>query len=497
MSEHPSRDDKTPAPDEFTPVPEAGVDPVGQAAAGAGATGADAGGAVVTLHLPDGSHWPVRRLPVVIGRTQDCDIRLPEGGQGGLHARLVLEEGGIVVEQIDPAVGVQVNGDPVNRAYLADADTLVCDDCEIRFEWHGIDQGTQPGAARRRRWVSVVGLGSLGLAAAILGAAGLVNWLGPDVEPPSEEAVPALDAERTDRLRPLAEGMAAAAVRETEQDDTVGDIAQAKAQAEQAPTAWIEASRAPAAAAIDPLPASPSETDIELEPSAAAGHAAGEAQRQGSTASAAADASERVARIGAAARSKGTALYRRGRAEAGASVMREAARRPLMQGTPDAQGLRWLAERIDQAESLYTQGLAEADADQPLAGKARLEAIAELEEDDLVMERDSQYRQRLRRSLARQLEARMETARDRGNSQSAYRWAHELQAVRYSGAAAKLQQRLDARASNRFEYAFQLEPVDIGNAARVWRQVTEIVPVSSPWHRKAAAKLEQYGYRVE
>jgi len=69
--------------------------------------------------------------------------------------------------------------------------------------------------------------------------------------------------------------------------------------------------------------------------------------------------------------------------------------------------------------------------------------------------------------------------------------------VRYSGAAAKLQQRLDERAADRFEYAYQLEPVDIGNAARVWREVTAIVPTSSQWHRKATAKLEQYGYRVE
>ncbi|MDZ7787367.1 MAG: FHA domain-containing protein [Halofilum sp. (in: g-proteobacteria)] len=425
----------------------------------------------MTLRDEDrGIATPVYRLPVTIGRGNECDVALDGAGPDGVYARMVAEEYGLVLERIRPAARMAVNRDDVDRAVLSNGDALYIDDRVFTLDWHELAPNEQPARTRNRRLATLMGLGTLALAGVIGGGAFLMDLLAPDVQAPTAEQVPALDIERTNRLNPLAEALAGAADWQPEHDR---DVDLTDVESSLPPTALIDRVRA----SWDKAYATPAE-------------AAPDSSAQ--TAPEPAPARPDVGAIGAAARGRGMRLYRDGAGERAARTMREVAQRSVMTGTPEARGLRWLAGRVDHGLDLYGTARGALGRDRLMVADERLDELAALEEEDLDLAEPSVYYNRLRGAVVDAMAASMHGAADAGKNLEAYRWADELLALREHEEARALQRRLDQKAAERFDFAYRLEPVDLGNAARVWREITDIVPEHSRWHRQAVAKLEQY-----
>lgn len=90
----------------------------------------DSGEALVYLSLlveqPSGEclQIPVNRSPFVIGRLRDCDLTLADKRISRRHARLCLDQGGIVIEDLGSRHGTVVNGEAVRRTRLAVGDRI-------------------------------------------------------------------------------------------------------------------------------------------------------------------------------------------------------------------------------------------------------------------------------------------------------------------------------------------------------------------------------------
>jgi hypothetical protein len=132
-----------------------------------------------------------------------------------------------------------------------------------------------------------------------------------------------------------------------------------------------------------------------------------------------------------------------------------------------------------------------------MAADGQLDELAGLERDDLKLTEPSVYYRRARNRLTDALVDRMRVAVAASNDWSAYRWAREVLELRDHARAKAVIERLDGAAEERFGTAHRLEPVDLMNAARLWRDVARMVPPLSPWHRRAVAKLDQYQRPVE
>ncbi len=114
----------------------------------------------------------------VIGRADDCDLRLQQEGVAAHHAAISQAADGLILSRLDPAGEVLLNGQPVERASLSSGDEIRIANCRFVLQAPGLrpQKVLTPDAARPRRrylfWLIVAGL----LAAA---AAWYSGWLQP------------------------------------------------------------------------------------------------------------------------------------------------------------------------------------------------------------------------------------------------------------------------------------------------------------------------------
>jgi predicted component of type VI protein secretion system len=127
-----------------------------------------ASGAVINQSFPLGTR-------TVIGRADDCDLRLQQEGVEGHHAEIVAHDGGLTVNRLDPSANVLVNGQAVESAELASGDEIRIANCRFLLQAPGLRPEkvlTAEVLSQRRSylpWLIVVGL---------LGAAAVAWYLG-------------------------------------------------------------------------------------------------------------------------------------------------------------------------------------------------------------------------------------------------------------------------------------------------------------------------------
>jgi DNA-binding winged helix-turn-helix (wHTH) protein len=87
-----------------------------------------------------GRRWPLDKTrPLMIGRSSDCDISLPDRQVSRYHARVSWRGDGYQVEDLGSKNGTHVNGQSVNEpAELADGDEL---QIALRFKLAFVDAG--------------------------------------------------------------------------------------------------------------------------------------------------------------------------------------------------------------------------------------------------------------------------------------------------------------------------------------------------------------------
>ncbi len=83
-------------------------------------------GAGLTVVNPSGnrSRVPIKTLPFVIGRQAGNHVVLRDNRISRTHAQIVLEDGRLVLEDLNSRHGVLVNGQPVQRHALANSDRI-------------------------------------------------------------------------------------------------------------------------------------------------------------------------------------------------------------------------------------------------------------------------------------------------------------------------------------------------------------------------------------
>src|SRR5688500_13937284 len=83
-------------------------------------------GVVMVMFRPDGQRrsFSVTRDMTVIGRREDCDLRIPLGDVSRKHCRLILDGDAIKVEDLGSSNGTYRNGERVQQAEIVAGDTL-------------------------------------------------------------------------------------------------------------------------------------------------------------------------------------------------------------------------------------------------------------------------------------------------------------------------------------------------------------------------------------
>jgi len=87
-----------------------------------------------------GRRWPLSRTrPLVIGRSDDCDISLPDRQVSRMHTKIVWVGDGYQVEDLDSKNGTHLNGQEVTRPMsLRDGDEI---QIALRFKLAFVDAG--------------------------------------------------------------------------------------------------------------------------------------------------------------------------------------------------------------------------------------------------------------------------------------------------------------------------------------------------------------------
>jgi len=83
-------------------------------------------GVVMVMFRADGQRrsFSVTRDMTVIGRREDCDLRIPLSDVSRKHCRMILNGDAIKVEDLGSSNGTYVNGERVQQAELTPGDTL-------------------------------------------------------------------------------------------------------------------------------------------------------------------------------------------------------------------------------------------------------------------------------------------------------------------------------------------------------------------------------------
>jgi Protein of unknown function (DUF3662)/FHA domain len=88
---------------------------------------------VVTLTV-DGRTYPVTARRVVLGRSRECDIRIPDANVSRRHAEVRQEGATHWVVDLGSTNGTEVNGRRVERSKLSDGDRITIGSTDVVFE---------------------------------------------------------------------------------------------------------------------------------------------------------------------------------------------------------------------------------------------------------------------------------------------------------------------------------------------------------------------------
>lgn len=100
----------------------------------------------------------------VIGRADDCALRLDQDGVTPHHAEISQAADGLILSRLDPAGEVLLNGQPVERASLSSGDEIRIANCRFVLQAPGLrpQKVLTPAAIRPQRrylpWLIVAGL---------------------------------------------------------------------------------------------------------------------------------------------------------------------------------------------------------------------------------------------------------------------------------------------------------------------------------------------------
>src|SRR3954470_11457177 len=81
---------------------------------------------VLVMFKPDGERrsFSVARDVTVVGRREDCDLRIPLGDVSRKHCRLIRDADSIRMEDLGSSNGTYVNGQRIQEAILQPGDTV-------------------------------------------------------------------------------------------------------------------------------------------------------------------------------------------------------------------------------------------------------------------------------------------------------------------------------------------------------------------------------------
>lgn len=75
----------------------------------------------------------------VIGRADDCDLRIDQEGVAGRHAEIsASEDGGLLLRRLDPSLETLLNGEAVDSASLASGDEIRIASCRWVLQAPGL-----------------------------------------------------------------------------------------------------------------------------------------------------------------------------------------------------------------------------------------------------------------------------------------------------------------------------------------------------------------------
>jgi pSer/pThr/pTyr-binding forkhead associated (FHA) protein len=113
----------------------------------------------------------------VIGRADDCDLRLDQADVAGHHAEITSNDSGLLLRRLDPEAEVLLNGQAVESAELASGDEIRIANCRFVLQAPGLRPArvlTSEAVSPRRGYLPWL------IVAALLAAAALswrVGWL--------------------------------------------------------------------------------------------------------------------------------------------------------------------------------------------------------------------------------------------------------------------------------------------------------------------------------
>lgn len=107
-------------------------------ASGQAAATANGNGAMIELFL-DGKPWKVMDLAgrprrMMVGRADDCDVRLDSKYVSRHHAIIVSKEEGVAIEDLRSSNGIFVNAQKVDHAELRHGDTVAIGNFWLRLK---------------------------------------------------------------------------------------------------------------------------------------------------------------------------------------------------------------------------------------------------------------------------------------------------------------------------------------------------------------------------
>jgi predicted component of type VI protein secretion system len=174
--------------------------------------------AVLVMFRSDGERrsFSIARDMTVIGRREDCDLRIPLGEVSRKHCRLVRDGDTLKIEDLGSSNGTFLNGRRVQEAMLSPGDSIQVGPVVFVLQIDGVpaDEELSPVTADAAAAAAAVGAGSgSGMAEAAEGIAGEIEELEPLEEAEAAEALepavgeaggPAADDE-AEALEPLEE----------------------------------------------------------------------------------------------------------------------------------------------------------------------------------------------------------------------------------------------------------------------------------------------------
>jgi pSer/pThr/pTyr-binding forkhead associated (FHA) protein len=115
----------------------------------------------------------------VLGRADECDLRLDQDGVASHHVEILVIKGRLVLRRLDSAGEVLLNGRAVDEAELASGDEIRIANCRFVLQAPGLRPTkvlTREAVSRRRGYLPWLIVGVLLAAAGAAWYAGLLSF---------------------------------------------------------------------------------------------------------------------------------------------------------------------------------------------------------------------------------------------------------------------------------------------------------------------------------